>query len=73
MTDPFTADQELQDYLAAQIKEYSTYVATADIYVGNALAYRAGDPVPIGNVELHGYDKDGLVAKTASTSKAKGA
>ena len=72
MTDPFTADQEFQDYLAAQAKEYGTYIATADIYVGNALAYRAGDPVPVSNVEKHGYDKDGLVAKTSS-SKAKGA
>ena len=73
MTDPFTADQELQDQIALVAKEYGTYVATADIYVGNALAYRAGDPVPIGNVERHGYDKDGLVAKVATTTKAKGA
>jgi hypothetical protein len=74
MTDPFTADQELQDYRAAQAKEYGTYVASSDIYVGNALAYRTGDPVPVGNVERHGYDKDGLVTKvkTSSTStKAK--
>lgn len=72
MTDPFTADEELAAYQAAQTEEYGTYVATADIYAGNALAYRAGDPVPVSNVEKHGYDKEGLVAKT-STSKAKGA
>jgi hypothetical protein len=66
MTDPFTADPELQAYHAAQVKEYSTYVATQDIHVGNALAYRAGDPVPVSNVEKHGYDKQGLVAKTSS-------
>jgi hypothetical protein len=72
MTDPFLADQQLQDRIAAQAKEYGTYVATADIYVGNALAYRAGDPVPVGNVERHGYDKDGLVAKVATSSKVKG-
>jgi hypothetical protein len=66
MTDPFAADQELQDYIAAQTKEYSTWVATQDIHVGNALAYRTGDPVPISNVEKHGYDKQGVVAKTSS-------
>jgi hypothetical protein len=72
MTDPFLADQELQDHIAAQSREYGTYVATADIMVGSACAYRAGDPVPVSNVEKHGYDKAGLVAKT-STKAGKAA
>jgi hypothetical protein len=46
-----------------QIKEYGTYVAVVDISHGNAVAYRAGHPVPISNVERWGYDKLGYVAK----------
>jgi hypothetical protein len=51
------------DLRQAQQDEYSQYVATSDIYWGNALAYRPGDPVPASNVKVHGYDKDKLVQK----------
>jgi hypothetical protein len=69
-------DAAARDLIAAQTKEYGTYVATQDIYVGVALAYRAGDAVPASNVEAHGYDKNGLVAKTgtkaADAAKSEG-
>jgi len=52
---------ELEKYRQNQLHEYGTWVATQDIYAGLALAYREGDPVPVSNVELHGYDKNGLV------------
>lgn len=59
-------DAAARDLIAAQTKEYGTWTATQDIYVGVALAYKAGDPVPASNVEAHGYDKNGLVAKAGS-------
>lgn len=59
-------DAAARDMIAAQTKEYGTYVATQDIFVGFALAHRAGDPVPVSNVEAHGYDKNGMVAKTGT-------
>ena len=52
-----------------QQTEYGTYVANQAIYVGTALAYNPGDPVPASNVAALGYEKDGLVDKV-STSKS---
>ena len=46
-------------------KEYGQWVANQDIPHGTVLAYRAGDPVPASNVELHGYDRAGLVDRVA--------
>ncbi|MDR7278934.1 hypothetical protein [Catenuloplanes atrovinosus] len=63
-------DAAAREHLAEQAKEYGTYVATTDIYVGMALAYREGDPVPVSNVEAHGYEKNGLVAKTGTKAAA---
>lgn len=37
------------------------YVAKAQIFHNNALAYNPGDPVPAPNVQAHGYERDGLV------------
>lgn len=54
---------DVQEFRDAQVKEYGQYVAAAPIYVGNALAYAEGHPVPASNVKLHGYDKNGLVKK----------
>lgn len=45
----------------AQVLEYGTWVAVEDITVGNAVAYLAGHPVPVSNVERHGYDQLGVV------------
>lgn len=54
-TSPMTA--EMQDHINAQLREYSTYVANRQIFAGAALAYNPGDPVPVSNVQRHGYDK----------------
>jgi hypothetical protein len=51
--------------LAAQRVEYGTWVAAEDIYAGAALAYAAGQPVPVSNVEQHGYAELGLVRRVA--------
>lgn len=63
MTTPSTAE-ELR---AAQEAEYGTYVATTHIYVGGALAFTPGHPVPVSHVEGGVVDKE-LVART--TTKA---
>ena len=54
---------DVQEYRDAHAKEYGQYVANQQIYVGSALAYDVGHPVPASNVKLHGYDKNGLVDK----------
>lgn len=64
--DPYAADRELQDYLAAQQDEFAEWVAARDIYFGIALAHRAGDPISKSNVARHGYDKNGLAVKRSS-------
>jgi hypothetical protein len=47
-----------------QIEEYSTYVAAEDIDAAPGVrAYNIGDPVPVSNVKLHGYDKTGQVRR----------
>jgi hypothetical protein len=53
---------ELAAQIAAQTREYGTYVAMSRIYAGNALAYDVGHPVPISNVVQHGYWLNGQVA-----------
>lgn len=55
-----------EDVVEAQRKEYGQYVAKEPIYHGNALAYNPLDPVPVSNVEHHGYLDKGLVVKTGS-------
>lgn len=45
--------------------EYGTYVATEQIYVGNALAFRKGEPVPKSHVE-RGVVPAALVSKKES-------
>lgn len=68
---PVEVPPEAEDRRNAQIKEYGVYVAVEQIYVGNALAYDVGHPVPASNVELHGYADAGLVAKrTTKEGKA---
>lgn len=53
---------ELAERIAAQEREYGTYVAASRIYAGNALAYDVGHPVPVSNVVAHGYWHNGQVA-----------
>lgn len=70
----------VEELLKIQEHEYGTYVAVAPITHDGALAYLPGHPVPVGNVEKYGYDKDGLVekvntkaAKAATNTSEKGA
>ena len=64
--EPQTAEQTAPadpGVVAATREEWGQYVASQDIYVGTALAYIKGDPVPAANVAAHGYDEAGLVEK----------
>jgi hypothetical protein len=64
--DPYAEDPALREFAEAQAKEWGEWVATGDIKVGNVLAARRGDAIPIDNVKRHGYDRDGLVVKRNS-------
>jgi hypothetical protein len=51
-----------QERIDQEAREYSTWVAVADIFAAPGIAaYRVGHVVPISNVEKHGYDEAGLV------------
>ena len=63
----------LEEREAAQRVEYGTYVANEDIFHGSALAYAEGHPVPVSNVELHGYDEQGLVRRVVERSSKSAA
>lgn len=63
---PFASPEETAAFVEEQVKEYGTYVAISPITFNGIPAYNVGDPVPVSNVERHGYLKDGLVAKTDS-------
>lgn len=69
MTTPM--DPELRERLEAQAEEYGTYVAKGPIYVGTALAYPTGGPVPVSNVERHKYAEMGLVVKVGTKEHAE--
>lgn len=56
---------------AAQVKEYGTYVAVQPINYGVVRVYNVGDPVPVSNVERHGYLEQGLVAKVTTKAAAQ--
>lgn len=55
--------EDAMAWRASQVEEYSSWVAAQDIYVGNGLAYNAGDPVPASNVVKFDYDSRGLVRR----------
>lgn len=59
-----------EDYAAEVAAEYGEYVAVEPIYVGNALAYNVGDPVPKSNVDTHGYLTDRKVARRSTQAGA---
>jgi len=63
---PFATQEEKAAFVEEQVQEYGTYVAIVPILAGGVPAYNPGDPVPVSNVERHGYEKDGLVAKVGS-------
>lgn len=49
----------------AQEAEYSAYVATEQIFIGGALAFNVGDPVPKSHVDRGVVDKE-QVAKPST-------
>ena len=53
----------VEDFAAAQAAEYATFVASEPILVDGVRAYNPGDPVPVSNVEKHGYLQLGVVRK----------
>jgi hypothetical protein len=64
--DPYAENPALAEYAAAQAKEWGEYVLAADYYVGNALAGRRGDAIPVSNVERHKLVERGLAVKRNS-------
>lgn len=54
------------EHIQALEKEYGTWVATAPIPMGSALAFNTGAQVPASHVERFQLDKQGLVAKAGS-------
>lgn len=54
---------EVEDLRKAQQKEYGTYVAVEPIDYEGVRAYNVGDPVPVSNVEKHGYLESNSVKK----------
>ncbi len=73
MTQPNPApDAAAHDWLAQQAHEYGQYVATQNIFVGTALAYREGDPVPASNVTQWGYEANGLVRRVGGSEAPTG-
>jgi len=71
MTDPISAERAALERRAEQLEEYGQFEAVTPIYHGTAMAYDTGHPVPVSNVELYGYEKNGLVRRVASKSKAR--
>lgn len=68
---------DVEDFRAAQAKEYGTYTATERIVIDGVLAFLPGDPVPAGHVNRQVVSKDQVEkAKTpaapATDSAAKG-
>lgn len=46
--------------------EYERLIAVQDIPIGQALAYRAGDPIPESNSDAYGYEARGLAVERDS-------
>lgn len=57
---------DLEERELLQVIEYGTFIATGPIEVGNARAFNEGDPVPVTNVELNGYEAAGKVRRVAT-------
>lgn len=62
---PMTVDE----YVAAQQKEYGTYVATRAIDINGARAFNAGDPVPVSHVEGNIVPRDSVVGANTKTAE----
>jgi hypothetical protein len=53
-------------YRIAQMREYGTWVAAANLYIDGVLAFVAGSPVPVSHVERFGWDTDGSVVASGT-------
>lgn len=58
-----------EEYRAAQVAEYSVYVANKPINVGNARAFNVGDPVPVSHVERGVVSEDDVVKQSTKAGK----
>jgi hypothetical protein len=59
------ATETADDRREAQRKEYGRYVAAESISIDGALAFRAGDPVPVSHVESGVVDKSQVVGASS--------
>lgn len=66
-----TAKKSFENRAEAEAVEYSTFVASSDIYHDGQVAYRPGHAVPVSNVELYKYDEQGLVKRLRGEEKAQ--
>lgn len=65
---PVASPEEVEKLRAALEQDWGTFIAVQPISFNGAPAYNVGDPVPASNVQRHGYEAQGLVAKV--TTKA---
>ena len=69
-----TTNRTAEDERKARESEYGTYTASEAIHIDGALAFNAGDPVPVSHVQK--YNLGPAVQKVAaskSAADAKGA
>jgi hypothetical protein len=62
--------QTPEEFRAAQVAEYGTYVATEPIYIDGARAFNAGDPVPVSHVERKVVAESQVAKRTTKAGKA---
>ncbi|HET7736455.1 MAG TPA: hypothetical protein VFK52_10795 [Nocardioidaceae bacterium] len=58
------------EYRAAQVAEYSVYVASKEILIDGARAFGPGDPVPVSHVERGVVSEDDVVKQSTKAGKA---
>lgn len=64
---------ELDQYAESVKREWSKYVATERIFIGGALAFNVGDPVPAGHVDRENAPVDKSQVAGANTKAAQAA
>lgn len=69
MTQPIST-AEVDEFLAAQAKEYGTYVARGPISIDGVPAFNTGDPVPVGHVERKVVAEDAVAKITTKAGRA---
>lgn len=64
------AQQTVEEYRAAQVQEYGTWVAIEPIDVKGARAFNVGNPVPVGHVESGVVPESSVARKTTKAAQA---